>query len=81
MKLVSPFSLMPLKTPRTTAAMDTGGRTTHSPDRSEEGCGGNWWLLSAFAIPSVRLGSARLVSSRAAFLLVYMGWAPKKSGL
>jgi len=28
---------MPLKTPRTTAAMDTGGTTTHSPDRSEEG--------------------------------------------
>ena len=39
------------------------------------GCGGNWWLLSclpAFASP---IRSVRLGSSRAACLLVYVGWA------
>ena len=60
-KLARPFSLMPLRTPRTTAAMDAGDTTTHPPDRSARE--GVRWKLETVGLVglSVRLGSSRLV--------------------
>jgi hypothetical protein len=72
MKLVSPFSLMPLKTPRTTAAMDTVGTPERGCGRAVETDG----LCLRYSVRSAR--PARLAGSARRGLRAIRGLGSKE---